>query len=166
MLGLNALDRAAFNPIDQLEDMVLANDWRFERSGDCELTIDFNGSWCDFHLCFIWHEGAGAMLFSCHFDQKVPQSRRRRIEELLTRVNERLWLGHFDIIAEDGLMLFRHTLPLRGVSGVATEQFEDLVETAVQESERLYPAVQLVLWGGRGVEDAIRAIDLEAEGTA
>ena len=50
--------------------------------------------------------------------------------------------------------MFRHALLLRGVSGVSAEQVEDLVELALVECERFYPAFQLVIWGGKTADEA------------
>src|SRR3546814_9698392 len=82
------------------------------------------------------------MFFSCHFDMKVPEARRQEICDLLAHANERLWLGHFDLMAEEGAVMFRHTIPLRGLPGASAEQLEDLVEAALVECDRIYPALQ------------------------
>ena len=64
------------------------------------------------------------------------------------------------------MLLFRHTIPLRGVSGVSVEQLEDMVDTAVGECERLFPALQLVIWGGQKVEEAMAAAMMDTVGEA
>jgi hypothetical protein len=55
---------------------------------------------------------------------------------------------------------------LRGVSGVSAEQVEDLVELALVECERFYPAFQLVIWGGKTAEEAMTAAILDPVGEA
>ena len=145
---------ASRNPIDLLEELVRANDWTFERPTETELMVEVEGRWCGYYLLFIWRGEVGAVSFSCHFDQKVPSHSWPAIYQLLGRVNEALWLGHFDLAAEDSLLLFRHTIPLRGAPGASVEQLEDLVDAAVVECERFYPALQMVVWGGQTVGDA------------
>jgi hypothetical protein len=154
------------NPLDLVEELIGANDWRFERPSDCELMAEIDGQWCGYYLYFVWREEMNAITFSCHFDQKVPFHRRTPIYELLARVNERLWLGHFELASEDGAALFRHTLSLRGFAGVSAEVLEDLVDVAVEECERFYPALQMVLWGGRPVGEAVEAALMETQGEA
>ena len=46
------------------------------------------------------------------------------------------------------------------------EQIEDLVDIALTECERFYPAFQLVVWGGKGAEDAIAAAMIDPQGEA
>lgn len=154
------------NPIDLLEELVSANDWAFDRPSDVELAIQVQGRWVDYHLWTVWDEATKAMYFACHFDFRVPANKRRAAQELVALFNEKLWLGHFDYAVEDGSVLFRHTTPLRGTAGVSVEQLEDLVDTAVSECERFYPALQLVVWGGQSSTDAMAAAMMETVGEA
>ena len=62
--------------------------------------------------------------------------------------------------------MFRHTSLLRGGAGFAPEQVEDLVDIAVTECERFYPAFQFVIWGGKTAAEAIAASLLETVGEA
>ena len=41
-----------------------------------------------------------------------------------------------------------------------------MVDIALTECERFFPAFQLVLWGGRGAEDALQAAMLDCLGEA
>jgi hypothetical protein len=55
---------------------------------------------------------------------------------------------------------------LRGQRGATVEQLEDLLDVAIQECERHYPAFQFVIWGGRTPEEAMQAAMLEPMGEA
>lgn len=154
------------NPLDLLEELVGANDWTFDRASDSELMVEIEGKWCGYYLLFLWREDLGSVCLSCHFDQKVPARSWPLVYELLGRVNESLWLGHFDLTSDEGLVIFRHTVLLRGPRGASVEQLEDLVDTAVGECERFYPALQMVVWGGQPVGDALTAALMETFGEA
>ena len=167
MISLDRLSESdPGNPIDLLEELVSANDWAFDRPSDEELAIQVQGRWVDYHLWTVWHADMRAMSFACHFDFRVPETKRREARELITRFNETLWLGHFDFVSDDGSVLFRHTIPLRGTAGASVEQLEDLVDTAVSECERFYPALQLVVWGGQNTAEALAAALMETVGEA
>jgi len=86
--------------------------------------------------------------------------------ELLMLANETLWLGHFTIWIDEGLPMFRHALPLRGAKVPTIGQIQDMVETALYECERFYPAFQFVIWGGRSAKEAMAAALLETVGEA
>lgn len=154
------------NPLDLFEELAAANDLIHDRSSDCELVVQLTGRWGDYPICAVWQAELGAMYLSCQIDSKVPAARRLAVYELLGLMNERLWLGHFDYGVEEELVMFRHTIPLRGTPGASVEQIEDLVDTALEECERLYPALQMVIWGGQSVRDALSAVLMETVGEA
>ena len=149
------------NPLDILEEIVSANNWLFDRSSLDEMIVEVSGRWCDYRLFFFWHDEVGAMQFSCQFDMKVPEARRTAVWELLAMINEKLWLGHFDVDTDDGQPMFRHTMLLRGAQGATVEQLEDLVDVALSECERFYPAFQFCLWADKSPAEAVSAAILD-----
>ena len=154
------------NPLDILEELVTANEWRFDRASEEEMVVEISGRWCEYRLFFVWQEDLSAMYFSCLFDLRVPSHRRAQVAELLAIVNEKLWLGHFDLCSDELVPMFRHTILLRGATGASVEQLEDLVDIALCECERFFPAFQYVVWGGRSAEEAAAAAMLETVGEA
>jgi hypothetical protein len=154
------------NPLDVMEQIVLANDWTFDRRSDSEMAAEAPGKWCDYGLYFSWSDEISAMHFTCAFDLKVPEKRRSALYELLALANERLWIGHFGMDADDGMPVFRHAVLLRGTAGASSESLEDMVDIAIAECERFFPAFQFVLWGGKTAEEAISAAVLECAGQA
>jgi hypothetical protein len=156
----------AVNPLDIIEEIVTANEWPCERAADEELVAQIPGRWCDYRVYFAWNEDMSALHFSCALDLRLPKHRRGVVTELLALANERLWLGHFDLSGEDGLPTFRHAVPLRGARGATVEQIEDLVDVALTECERFYPAFQYVVWGGKDPAEAVAAACMEPMGEA
>ena len=158
-------DRSS-NPLDVLEQIASANDWAFDRRSDSEMAAEAPGKWCDYGLYFSWSGEISAMHFTCAFDLKVPEKRRMALYELLALANEKLWIGHFGMDSEDGMPVFRHSVLLRGAPGASSESLEDMVDIAITECERFFPAFQFVLWGGKTPADALAAAMLECAGEA
>ena len=156
----------AANPLDLMEQIVGGYDWNFDRRTDNEMAVEAPGKWCDYGLYFSWSREISAMHFTCAFDLKVPASQRRALFELLALANERLWIGHFGMDPDDGMPLFRHSVLLRGAPGASAESLEDMVDIAITECERFYPAFQFVLWGGKSPTEALEAAMLECAGEA
>ncbi len=154
------------NPLDLMEEIVSANEWLFDRSSRDELAIEVQGRWSDYRIFAVWQNEIGALQFSCQLELKVPQIRRAPTCELIAELNGRLWLGHFDLGPDMVMPTFRHTLLLRGVAGASSEQLEDLVEFAIAECERFYPAFQFVIWGGKSASEAMSAAILDTVGAA
>jgi hypothetical protein len=167
-MALTRQDRrpAKVNPLELVERVVADNEWTFDRTSDREIAVELAGRWCDYRLFFSWREDVHALHFTCAFDVRIPSPKFREIHTLLALVNEKLWLGHFDLWTEEGLPMFRHAVLLRGTKGLAQEQLEDLVEIAISECERFYPAFQFVVWGGKPPGEALSASILETVGEA
>ena len=149
------------NPLDIIEEIVEANDWAFDRHAPEEMLVEVAGRWCQYRMFFFWQEEISAMQFSCQFDVKVPVARRTAVAELLAIINERLWLGHFDVDADEAMPMFRHTTLLRGAQSASVEQMEDLMDIALNECERFYPAFQFVIQAGHTAEEAVSAAILD-----
>jgi hypothetical protein len=154
------------NPLDIMEQIVIANDWSFDRRSESEMAAEAPGKWCDYGLYFSWSHEISAMHFTCTFDLKVPERGRGAIFELLALANERLWIGHFGMDSDDFMPVFRHAVLLRGASGASSESLEDMVDIAITECERFFPAFQFVLWGGKSPTDALAAAMLDCVGEA
>ena len=156
----------ASNPLDILEDIVNANEWLFDRSNDDELIVELAGRWCHYRMFFVWQREIGALQFSCQFDMRVPDSKRGEVNDLLSMLNNRMWLGHFDLDAQQNTPLFRYTVLTRGDRMPVMEALEDLVEIALTECERFYPAFQFVIWGGKKPVEAMAAAMIDTAGQA
>ena len=154
------------NPLDVVEQIAVSNDWAFDRRNESEMAAEAPGKWCDYGLYFSWSHEISAMHFTCAFDLKVPERRRGALYELLALANERLWIGHFGMDSDDGMPVFRHAVLLRGTQGASSESLEDMVDIAIAECERFFPAFQFVLWGGKSPSEALQAAMLECAGEA
>lgn len=163
---LMAADAADDNPIDLVEQLVMDNDWPFQRTGDGEISVCVTGSWCDYSLAFALADSHEALTISAAFDFRTPRPKRGELCQLLAQVNERLWIGHFDLSSDEGIILYRHGVPLGGGARATAEQCEQMLRAALDACERFYPAFQFVLWGGKSADEAIAASILDCQGEA
>lgn len=154
------------NPVDLVERLAALKNWSFERSGDGEITLSMKGSWADYHVSFQWMTELEALHLACAFDLKVPENRRSEALKLLSIINEQLWVGHFDLWSDEGMVMYRHALLLAGGASVSRRQCESQLERAVEAVERYYPAFQFVIWAGKSAREAIDATMFETAGEA
>lgn len=154
------------HPLDVVERIVDENDWTSDRQGNREIAVQAPGRWCNYSLYFTWNEDIGAVHFTCAFDLRAPVERRAAVHELLALINEKVCLGHFGLWDEEGLPMYRHALLLRGAGSPSREQMEDMVDAAIMESDRFYPAFQHVIWGGRTAGESVRAAMIDTIGEA
>ena len=100
-----------------VERLAAVNDWSFERASDDEITILVTGKWTDYQVSYTWMGDIEALHLACAFDLKVPERRRAEVQTLISLINERLWVGHFDLWTKEGIVMFRHALVLAGGVG-------------------------------------------------
>ncbi len=159
-------ETAHSNPLDVVERIASVNDWSFERSGDDEINILIKGRWVDYQVSFTWMEELEALHLACAFDMKVAERRRAEVQQLIAHMNEQMWIGHFDLWTEDGLVMFRHALVLTGGVEATDDQCKSVLGTAIDTCERYFPAFQFVLWAGKSAREAMDAAMFETSGEA
>src|SRR5205085_10158716 len=163
---LEIADARHGNPVDVVERLAGSNGWIFERVAEDEITISINGRWTAYHAAFTWMDEIEALHLACAFDLRVPEPRRAEILTLVSQVNEQLWLGHFDLWNQDGVIMFRHALLLAGGVKASGRQCEVLLDAAVDACERYYQAFQFVVWAGTSAREAMDAAVFETSGEA
>ena len=143
------------HPVDLVEHIASINDWNFERQDADEISISVRGGWSDYHVSFNWME-----------DLKAPEGRRAEIKQLISLINEQLWIGHFDIWNKEGVVLFRNSHLLTGGADVSPQQCEALLRSATDSCDLYYQAFQFVVWAGKSAADALSHVMFETVGEA
>ena len=140
------MDNFALNPIDVVEEVIYSKKWTFSRADDYELVAEIASKWCQYRFYFTWSEQIRAISLTVTFDLKFPHAKMKDAQELLSLINEKLWIGHFDITSKNGIPAYRHTVLSFPEDEVLHNQLENLVDIAIYECEKFYPAFQLVLF--------------------
>src|SRR6476469_6689773 len=73
----------------------------FERASEDEITIVVQGRWTDYQVSFTWMTDIEALHLACAFEMRVPERRRAEVQQLISLINEQLWVGHFDLWVQD-----------------------------------------------------------------
>ncbi|WP_448586169.1 YbjN domain-containing protein [Thermaurantiacus sp.] len=157
-----------------LERYFESLNWSFERDGDEEITAVVKGSWSDYELRALWRAEERVLQVIAATGLAVARNRigpeiAAALFETLALVNEQLWIGHFEWWQADGAILFRHAVLLDSESeepALSLALTEALVDAAIDECERHFPAFQFVLWGGRTPAEAVAAAMIETAGEA
>lgn len=166
MTLLESEDSRSNHPLDTVESIASVQDWPFDRSSDDEINLSVSGKWADYQVSFTWRDDLEGVHLACTFDMKVPTQRRSEVAKLVGRVNEHLWLGHFDLWPEEGIVLFRYGLLLAGGASFNPGQCEAMLKLALETSERYYPSFQYAIWAGKTADEAMEAALFETVGEA
>jgi hypothetical protein len=165
-MSLDIAEQPRTNPLDVVERIASTNDWSFERAGEDEITIVVAGKWTDYQVSFTWMYDIEALHLACAFEFKVPDRCRAEVGLLISMINEQMWVGHFDLWINDGLVMYRHALVLAGGVAASNRQCEALLATALDACERYYPAFQFVVWSGKSAREALDSAMFETAGEA
>ena len=157
-------DEAA--PVDMLASLFEARGWPYEFSGDDEISGEVQGSWATYQLRGIWRVEDHVLQIICLPDIRIPDEKRAATHEVLALINEQLWLGHFDLWSNGGVLLYRHGLMLGDDGLLSPGQAQLAVEAAIEECDRFYPAFQFILWGDKSPAEALAAALVDAAGEA
>ena len=159
-------EQARANPLEVVERVAATNGWSFERASDDEITILVTGKWTDYQVSYTWMFDIEALHLACAFELKVPERCRAEVQQLISLINEQLWVGHFDLWSQDGLVMYRHALVLAGGAEPSNQQCQALLSTALEACEGYFPAFQFVVWAGKAARPALDAAMFETSGEA
>ena len=160
------IENIPLNPIDIVEEVIYEKNWSFSRADDYELVADIASKWCQYRLYFTWSEHIRAISFTITFDLKYPQSKIIKAYELIGLINEKLWLGHFDITSKNGIPAFRHTILSNPDSEFLHKNLENLVDIAIYECEKYYPSFQQAIFDDIEPLESLEFTNFEVIGSA
>ncbi|GGY39731.1 type III secretion system chaperone family protein [Parvularcula lutaonensis] len=159
-------EQQPIDPIEMIESLARARDLDAQRVDDTEVHVCLSGSWRDVSMWFSWRREAQVLQIGAPLEIKVPNARKAEVLKLLALINERLWVGHFDLWQRDGEVVYRNGAVLSEAEGLSHGQAEVLLRGAMEAFERYYPTFNYVVWAGKSAEEAIAASILDVEGSA
>ena len=160
------IENLPLNPIDIVEEVIYQKKWSFSRADEYELVADISSKCCQYRLYFTWSENINAISFTITFDLKFPQNKIGKAYELIGLINEKLWLGHFDITSKNGIPAYRHTILSNADSDFLHKKLENLVDIAIYECEKYYPSFQQVLFDEVEPSESLLFTNFEVLGSA
>lgn len=167
---MSALD--SFTPdfpdraLDVVEQTLLSADWACERLEEGVIQCASQTKWGEFGGMFVWRGEPASLNFSLTLDLRAPNAKRASISDLLRRINERLWLGHFDYWEEEGVAVFRHTIPMLDRVAPDAGEIAAVLAAALDAADQFLPAFNFVVWAGKSAEEAVAAVIFETAGEA
>lgn len=154
------------DPLESLEAVAGLLEMEAERVDDAELHLAMPGAWRDAGVWFTWRPELSTLQMGAPLDIKVPVARLADAARLVTLVNERLWIGHFDLWSEDNAIVFRNAAILPEGGKLDGVQAQYLIQGASEAIDRFFPAFNYLVWGGKTPEEAMEASLFETQGNA
>ncbi|MBL8637419.1 MAG: YbjN domain-containing protein [Alphaproteobacteria bacterium] len=139
------LSEEVSNPLDGVEDLLASQNWTFNRMNRDELLLEMKGTRGVYHMIFTWEESIGAMQFCCEFDLRLADQNYASACCTLNNMNNKLWLGHFDLDGESMTPCFRHTQLFRGLTQTSgADYLQDLIHVAIEQCDQNYAVFQML----------------------
>lgn len=155
------------DPMELVESCLAVAGWDFQRDEeDTTLQCIAASRWGDMGGMFASRREPPAIHFSLTLDVKPTQARRAQINELVMMANERLWLGHFDYWADEGVIIFRHALPLLDRIEPEPGEIRAVMAAGLDAVNMFVPAFNFVIWAGKTPAQAMEAAMFETAGEA
>ncbi len=154
------------HPIDVVEHLAQNHQWDFDRITDDQIAMSVEGQWRTYSLTLAWSDPEETLRMVCSFEMDPPAARLQGLYELINQMNDQCWTGAFTYWPDHKLMLYRYGMLLTGGQMAGPEQIDTLLNMAVANCERFYPAIQLNVWGERTPKDAMQVAIAEAYGRA
>jgi len=154
------------HPIDIVEHLAEHHDWDFDRMGDDQIAMAVEGQWRTYSITLAWSGHDETLRMVCSFEMEPPEGQTGGLYELINAMNDTCWAGAFTWWPEQKLMIYRYGLILTGGQMATAEQIDTMIGTAVSAAERYYPAIQMLVWGGKTPKEAMQVAIAEAYGRA
>ena len=156
----------ASDPLDVVELVLAAENLAFDRTEDGDLAFALAGARKDYELWFAWRPEADCLQLCLSLDLRASKTKRSSAYELLSMINQRVWLGHFEVWTEDGEVVFRHALALPAGERPTMAQAASMIDAAVEAADRFYPAFDFLRHSAKTPDEAMAACMFETVGQA
>ena len=156
----------ALDPLDVVERVLTAENLTFDRTEDGDLAFTLAGDWKDYELWFAWRPEADCLQLCLSIDRRAEKGQRAGACELVNLVNQRVWVGHFEVWSDDGELVFRHAMALPEGERPTLAPAASMIDAAMEAADRFYPAFDFLLAGGKAPDEAMAACMFETVGQA
>ncbi len=151
------------NVIDIAEATFEKLDYNFSRIDENELAVSLSPN---YSLSVFLKPEYDILHFSNDLNLICPDDRLAVIEDSIVKANERIWLGHFDLISTDNRLVFSLSFPFAHSFLFDQDFFESLVDIICEESDRFYHYFKMQLSNEQIPNFSISSLFQEAVGEA
>src|ERR1700743_1871313 len=141
------------DPLDVIQHVLPAENLTFDRTEDGDLAFTLAGDWKDYELWFAWRPEADCLQLCLSIDRRVEKTQRAGACELANLVNQRVWVGHFEVWSDDGEVVFRHAMALPEGERPTLAQAASMIDAAMEAAARFSPAFAFLMSGRKSPPD-------------
>ncbi len=154
------------DPLEVVERVLSAENLSFDRTDDGDLAFTLTGDWKDYELWFAWRPEADCLQLCLSMDMKVTKPLNDGAHHLINLINQRVWLGHFETWADEGEVVYRHSMALPDDERPSMAQTASMIDAAMEAADRFYPAFDFLINQAKTPDEAMSACMFETVGQA
>lgn len=154
------------SPLEAVEGFISTQEWPYIWIDQDELAFEIPGKWGLYKMFFVWKEEIQVVHMSCVLGLKFTPEQKKSLYELINIINQRLWIGHFELCSNEKSPVFHHSHLISRASEMGLDKVQVFINLAHAEAEQYYPAFKLVLENGMSAKQAVEAAILDVEGEA
>jgi len=141
--------------LQQLIKYLTADDWRYSTDEERGVVLTgIRGESTHYNCMFVVTENPRRLTFYSHIGYEVPEIKRHRMCEFLTRANYGLVLGNFEMDMTDGEIRYRTSLDLSD-ENLTHKQLMTLIWVNLFTFDRYYSGITRIMYGNSSAVDAI-----------
>ena len=149
--------------IDIAAAFLTQDDWAHQRQAEPEgLLVPFQGDHGSWNLLIRADDGLQQLLIHSLCPLRCPEARRPALMEFITRANQGMVIGNFELDLDDGELRFKTAIDVED-SGLDTALVRNLLYPNCLMMDRYLPGVTAVIAGERSPAHAIAAIEGAAQ---
>ncbi|MDR1551744.1 MAG: YbjN domain-containing protein [Holosporaceae bacterium] len=133
------------NPIDITEALAAKMNLSFSRMGDNEISIHLKADRPKYILSVVLKSDYEMIYFSCDMNLRVPKKKRVSIMDAIIRANERIWIGHFDLISVSNCIVYSLAIPFVSSFLADEEIIQSIIQLIRGECNHFYHYFSLII---------------------
>lgn len=152
--------------IDLTESLANKLNLNSSRIDDNEISIILRGDKSDYNLTVILKQEYEMIYFSCELDIKVTKDTYNVMIDAIVKANERIWIGHFDLLSAENEIVYSVTIPF--ISSFLADELiiESTIRMIIEECDRFYHYFLMISKGDILCDTSIDTMFMEAVGEA
>jgi len=145
--------------LERVKNTLLQMQWRFGEDAErLALLMAYGSRNGTYHCMLQVHPQYPVIAFYTYVQCRVPEGKRQALVEFITRANQGLWVGNFELDYRDGTIRFKTDLQLAD-GELTAEMLSALLRCNGNTLDRYLPGVMSVLWNDVSAEDAVGLIE-------
>lgn len=152
------------HPIDLAEMFAVENGWINKRDGDEQILIEVQGVWRHYRLNVSFLEDKGILNYQSVFRIRLDKGELVEVLKAVNYANQMCRMGAFTVRHAEEIFVFGCSQSLFDEECMSGQQVQHLFDSCITHCEQFYPTFQLVAFGDKDADTAIRAAILETKG--